>query len=145
MTLKDETIRKFEMSEDPASSAIDYMISKAIVLDELFDAFETLGLEEGLLFLNKPVTDIEIIQRPPSVVYVNSSEKLRVVCQADGFPTPTYEYYKDDVSVAMGAEFMKDVASSCDSGQYKCLIKQRRGVDVIVKELTFKVVVKSGI
>ena len=142
--MKDETLKKFELSEDPASSAIDYMISKAIVLDELFDSFETLGLEEGLLFLNKPVTDLEIIKRPPSVVYVNSPEKLRVVCQADGFPTPTYEYFKDDVSVAMGAEFTKDVSSSCDSGQYKCLIKQRRGDDVIVKELNFKVVVKSG-
>jgi hypothetical protein len=144
LTLKDETIKKFENSEDPAASVIDFMISKAILLDELFDAFEALGHEEGLLFLNKPVSDIKITQMPPEIVTVSSPEKLQVVCEAQGFPIPTVEYFKDGVSVAVGREFTRDNASLADSGLYQCIVKQRRSNDVVIKELNFEVVVKTS-
>jgi hypothetical protein len=72
------------------------MLSKAIGIDELYESFEKLKLENGLLFFNKPQTDIKIIKRPDPIVIAEWGEDIEINCLAECFPQPTYEFYKNE-------------------------------------------------
>jgi hypothetical protein len=108
LTLKPETIKKFQNEDDPASCAIDFMIVKCIKLKELYETFELLKLEEGLIFFNKQITAINIIQRPNQTINIKNGEDLNVSCYAECFPMPTYEYFKNAVKIYDGPNLKKN-------------------------------------
>lgn len=100
--LRADTLKRIENDSNPASSMLNFMLSKAIGIDELYQAFEKLKLEQGLLFFNKPQTDIKIVKRPNNVVSINSGKDYEIICLAECFPSPLYEYYKNDRKICDG-------------------------------------------
>ncbi len=121
------------------------MISKAVTLKDLQESFEALDFESGLLFLNKPETPIKVTRLPFSKIQIQYNNELEVVCQAEGFPKPTYEYYNNGIKVSDGPVFKKLNATEKDAGKYKCVIIQKRSNEIFKEVINFEVIVRNGI
>lgn len=114
------------------------MISKAIKISDLEESFEALDFEQGLLFLEKPVVNLKLTRYPKGIITAKNNKELVFVCHAEGFPKPTYEYYKDEHRISSVGTFRK-IVSFQDSGDYKCIISQNRGGAVFTEHISFKV------
>ena len=107
MTIKQETLRNIHSDSDPAGKALGFMMTKAILLEELYLAFRRLRNQQGLLFFNEPFVDIQITKRPESFIKINFGKDIDLECQANAFPFPAYEYFKDDIKICDGPVFSK--------------------------------------
>ena len=77
---------------------MNFMKSRCLLLGELYSAFEAIDLEKGLYLLEKPETKISILQAPTWLISVQSGMPIELVCHAECFPKPTYEYLINGVS-----------------------------------------------
>ncbi len=76
-------------------------------MQDLYESLELLQHEEGLLFFNKPYESMQLIRQPKQLIIVQRSETLEVECKAQGFPMPTYTYYKNNIKLSDGSLFKK--------------------------------------
>lgn len=86
-------ISNLEAIPNPAIDVIGFMIGRSIVLNDLYESFERLNLEKGLEILNKPEADLVVINEPPKTVNVKQGHIAQIICDATGFPKPSFEYY----------------------------------------------------
>lgn len=112
-------------------------------MSDLEESFEALDLEEGLLFVEKPVVGLKLTRYPNEVINVKVNSELVIVCHAEGFPKPTYEYFKSGERISSSGTLRKS-ATVQDGGDYKCIISQSQCGDVYREEVLFKVVIARG-
>ncbi len=144
MTLKETTLKNYSDSDDPPGKAIDFMISKAVTLRDIQISFEDLDFEPGLLYLNKPETPIKVIRFPTSKINIQYNCDFEVICKAECFPKPTYEYYNNGIKVGDGPIFKKSNATEKDAGSYECHIIQKRSREIFKEVIKFEVHISQG-
>jgi hypothetical protein len=100
ITFDDETRRHCsdkKNNERPGDIAMNFLLKKAIRLNELFESFTITDNEDGLYLLNKPETDMKIIRPPVKVTNVNSRDPIEIVCEVECFPKPTFSFHRKGI------------------------------------------------
>ncbi len=99
ISFDDETRRQCSErnNERPGDIAMNFLLKKAIRLDELFESFTKTDNEEGLYLLKKPETDIKIIRPPIKITNVNCRDPIEIVCQVECFPKPTFSFHRKGI------------------------------------------------
>ena len=124
LRLESSTVEK--IGRDPME-VVNYFVTKDVRVGELFASFEKIKFDYGCFLLGKPVTDITIVQPlRKELGLVKNGHRFELTCLAEGFPTPTYEYFKDGQRISSGPRYEKISAKYSDSGLYECRITQRR-------------------
>ena len=77
-----------------------YMIQIAVKHYDLYQTFEKLDIESGLLLLGKPEVDMRIVNAPLKELKIKEGYPLELYCHAEGFPKPTYQYFKNNQLVS---------------------------------------------
>lgn len=102
----ENSIRTIEHDpKDLEHNVTQYMIQKAVKYYDLYQTFERLGIEPGLLLLGKPEVDMKIIYEPARVLNVKEGFPIELYCHAEGFPKPTYQYFKNNQLVSSEKSF----------------------------------------
>lgn len=88
---------------------LNHLITKEVKLGELMSSMEKIRFEYGAYLLGKPMTDIQVITPlRRDIGPIRNGHRFELTCQAEGFPTPYYEFYKDGVMLpSEGSTFVK--------------------------------------
>lgn len=80
---------------NPAQIILNFLSSRAVTLKDLYESFEILNIENGLLLLGKQEEGITIKQKYPleEIIRIKSGQTIELFCLADSFPKPCYSFY----------------------------------------------------
>ncbi|CAF0896417.1 unnamed protein product [Brachionus calyciflorus] len=114
---------------NPSINLPNFLTTRAITLRDLYEAFDKLNLENGLLLLGKQEQPIKIKLKSPQseIIKVRNGGLIELFCQADGFPKPSYSFYNNhNEMVARTNSLSIQNANVSHNGTYKCVISQMR-------------------
>lgn len=102
----------FSFFEKNPSKFLDFLVSRSVTLGEIYDAFEALQIEDGLLLLGKSVTNIRNISKKPdsNFIEIKNGDSFELVCQAESFPKPSFSFYKNNIKLSSTNVYKVDKA-----------------------------------
>lgn len=90
---------------------VNHFVTKDVKVGELMASFERISFDYGCFLLGKPVTEINVVlPLRRELDLVKNGHRFELKCLAEGFPAPTYEYFKDGVRLCAGPNYEKNSA-----------------------------------
>lgn len=86
------------VEKSPSQIILNFLSTRAVTLKDLFESFEILNIEDGLLLLGKQEEGITIKQKYPldEIIRIKSGQTIELFCLADSFPKPRYSFYDNN-------------------------------------------------
>jgi hypothetical protein len=142
-SFSENEFERIKVNWNPGKVFVEYLFTKGVSIEELFQSFLRLEFDEAVNLFDKPIEPILVKKGLEQDQIYEHLDEIKLDVEVYGFPRPTYAYYKDGKKVGENRQLIIPRATYKDSGIYECCITQ----DQTNKTLTVstKITVKRGI